>query len=93
MAQPQASPISHRVSIPASEAAQGSTCDPDPSVGQPEPSHTAESPPSPAGPSLTMGMLQDPVDEHWVLGDALRHQQDALLYPMPLQHSRAGHFL
>lgn len=38
-------------------------------------------------------MLQDPVNEHRVLGDALRHQQDALLYPMPLQHSQAGHFL
>ena len=40
-----------------------------------------------------MGMLQDPADEHWVLGDALGHQQDALLYSMPLQHSQAGHFL
>lgn len=49
-------------------------------------------PPSQALP-LTVGMLQDPVDEHRVLGDTLSHQEDALLYTMPLQHGRAGHLL
>lgn len=42
---------------------------------------------------LTMGILQDPVDEHWVFGNPLSYQENALLNPMPLQHSRAGHFL
>jgi hypothetical protein len=32
-------------------------------------------------------MLQDTVDKHRVLGDALSHQQNALLHTMPLQDS------
>lgn len=36
---------------------------------------------------LTVRMLQDPVDEHWIFGDSLSHQQNALLNPMSLQHS------
>lgn len=44
-----------------------------------------------AGPApvffLTVGILQDAVDEHWVFGDPLSHQENALLNSMPLQDS------
>lgn len=62
--------------MPPSEAAQGSICDPLPPGGCPGPRLTPDSPlpPPPAWTRpLTVGMLQDAVDEHWVLGDALSH--------------------
>jgi hypothetical protein len=36
---------------------------------------------------LTVGILQDSVDEHRVFGDPLSHQENAFLNSMPLQHS------
>lgn len=58
----------------------------------PLPTNPSEAPGYPqAGPTpmlfLTVGILQDSVDEHRVFGDPLSHQENAFLNSMPLQHS------
>lgn len=37
------------------------------------------------GVTHTFGVVQDSLDENWILGDSLRHQQDALLDTMATQ--------